>query len=481
MKVLIVNPPTLSGLKYVREGRCEQRLNSFQYVMVPISLPMVGGILEASGHKVHILDCVADDLSVDVLRVEMEKLDPGLVIFNMSTVTSDSDMKIIDLLRPSSKAHFSVIGNHATSLPEAVLGGCRLDSVIRREPERTAQHLTETLEKGMDLAGVLGLTWKDPDGRIHSNDDRPFEEDLDSLPFPARHLLHNERYTLPVLNQPYTLVVSSRGCPHGCIYCTAWQYYGRKVRLRSAGNVVDEIETCLEEQGVRNYTMWSDTFNQVRPFVMEVCAELKKRGLEKKIRWMTNSRVDHVDREVLTAMRSAGCIGISYGVESGVDEILRNIKKGATTQQAREAVRHTKEAGIEVLVHVVLGLPGETPETIERTVAFVKELEPDYAQFYCAIPFPKTELESLAREKGWITTEDYSRYELNQPIMDMPSLSVDQLRVARKKAYRSFYLRPAYIWKRLKLVRHPADLWMNIRQGFDFVSNWVFEADNKAK
>lgn len=473
MKTLLINPPTLSGLKYVREGRCEQRLNSFQYVMVPISLPLVAAALEEQGHQARILDCVADDITVGGLEEELKAASPDLVVFNMSTATSGSDMKVIDRLRAATRAHLTVIGNHPTSLPEEVLRGCALDSVIRREPERTAQALAAALEKETGLSGVLGLSWKNAEGRVIHNADRPFEENLDALPFADRSLLHNEKYTLPVLNEPYTLIVSSRGCPHGCVYCTAWQYYGRKVRTRSPANVVDEMETCLRDQGVRNFTMWSDTFNQSRGFVLGICSEIRKRGLEKRARWMTNSRVDHMDREVLSAMKAAGCIGISYGVESGVDEILRAIHKGATTAQAREAVRLTKEAGIEVLVHVIFGLPGETPATIRRTVAFVKELDPDYAQFYCAIPFPKTELETLAREKGWITTEDYSKYELNQAILDTPALPVEALRVARKSAYRSFYLRPSYLLKRLRRIRGWKDLWVNVKQGFDFIRNWI--------
>jgi radical SAM superfamily enzyme YgiQ (UPF0313 family) len=473
VKVLIVNPPTLSGMRYVREGRCEQRLNSFQYVMVPISLPLVAAVLEKDGHEVKIIDCVAEEMGVDGLREAVKAFDPAMLLLNMSTATSMSDMRVVDLLRGETKAHLTVIGNHPTSLPDEVLGACRLDSVIRREPERTAQDLAATLAKGGPLADVLGLSWKDPQGKVTHNADRPFERDLDSLPFPARHLLPNERYTLPVINEPYTLIVTSRGCPHGCVYCTAWQYYGREVRLRSAVNVVDEMEQCLTRQGVRNFTMWSDTFNQSRPFVMEVCAEIRERGLEGKVRWMTNSRVDHVDREALSAMKAAGCMGISYGIESGVDEILQAIKKGATTAQAREAVRLTKEAGIEVLAHVVLGLPGETPETIRRTVDFVKELDPDYAQFYCAIPFPKTPFEKLARSEGWVTTDDYSKYELNQAILSTPALPAEKLRDARRKAYREFYLRPSYLWKRLKKVRTPRELWTNVRQGWDFVRHWI--------
>ena len=479
MKALIVNPPTCTGMKYIREGRCEQRLNSFQYVMVPISLPMIAGALEAKGHEVKILDCIANDVDVEGLGKGIREFQPSFVLFNMSTATSSSDLEVIDRMRPFSPAHFTVIGNHATSLPEEVLKSCALDSVIRREPELTAQDLVDAVEKGRSLGEVLGISFKDRDGSIVHNEDRPFNENLDDLPFAARHLLENARYTLPVINEPYTLIITSRGCPYACIYCTAHQYYGKKLRLRSAENVVDEMQECLEKHSIRNFTMWSDTFNQNRKFVMEVCAEIKKRGLEKKIRWMANSRVDHVDAEVLKEMRSSGCIGVSYGVESGVEEILKNMKKGATAEQARVAVRLTKEAGIEVLTHIIFGLPGETLETIDETIRYVKELDPDYAQFYCAIPFPKTELEEMGKKNGWITTEDYAKYELNQPILNLPTLSVDELQKARGRAYREFYLRPAYILKRLRKIKSLKDLVVNYRQARDFIQSWISDSSTQ--
>jgi radical SAM superfamily enzyme YgiQ (UPF0313 family) len=337
----------------------------------------------------------------------------------------------------------------------------------------------DAVEKGRNLGEVLGISFKAKDGTVVHNEDRPFNENLDDLPFAARHLLENARYTLPVINEPYTLIITSRGCPYACIYCTAHQYYGKKLRLRSAENVVDEMQECLEKQSIRNFTMWSDTFNQNRKFVMEVCAEIKKRGLEKKIRWMANSRVDHVDAEVLKEMRSSGCIGVSYGVESGVEEILKNMKKGATAEQARVAVRLTKEAGIEVLTHIIFGLPGETLDTINETIRYVKELDPDYAQFYCAIPFPKTELEEMGKKNGWITTEDYAKYELNQPILNLPTLSVEDLQKARSRAYREFYLRPAYILKRLRKIKSLKDLMVNYRQARDFIQSWISDSSTQ--
>lgn len=479
MKTMIVNPPTCTGMKYIREGRCEQRLSSFQYVMVPISLPMIAGALEARHHEVKLLDCIANDVGVEGLKKAIEKWNPSFVLFNMSTATSASDIEVINQMRPVTKAHFTVIGNHATSLPEEVLTASALDSVIRREPELTAQDLVDAVEKGRGLGGVLGISFKGKDGTVVHNEDRPFNDNLDDLPFAARHLLDNARYTLPVINEPYTLIITSRGCPYSCIYCTAYQYYGKKLRLRSAENVVDEMQECLEKHHIRNFTMWSDTFNQNKKFVMEVCAEIQKRGLEKKIHWMANSRVDHVDAEVLKAMRSSGCIGVSYGVESGVDEILINMKKGATAEQARTAVRLTKEAGIEVLTHIIFGLPGDTPETINQTIRYVKELDPDYAQFYCAIPFPKTELEAMGKKNGWITTEDYSKYELNQPLLNLPTLSVEQLQEARKRAYREFYLRPGYILKRLRKIKNLKDLVTHFRQAKDFIHSWISESSTE--
>lgn len=477
MRILLVNPPGVSGLRYVREGRCEQRLNSFQYVMVPISLPLVAGLLEEGGHEVRILDCVARDQALPDLLDEAASFDPRLVVMNVATATSVGDLQTADALKTRLDAHVTAIGNHVTSLPGEVLESSRLDSVIRREPEITARELADALEKGSPLAGVKGLSFRQGGAIVH-NEDRPFNEDLDALPFAARHLVDNRRYTLPVINEPYTLVVASRGCPHACIYCTAHQYYGRKVRLRSPRNVVDEIEQTLDRHGVRNFTMWSDTFNIDREFVLGVCREILKRGLEKRIRWMANGRVDHVDPVMLDAMKASGCIGISYGIESGDDAILKNIRKGATATQAAEAVRMTKAAGIEVLAHVILGLPGETVATIRRTVDYIRRLDPDYAQFYCAIPFPKTELEAQAKREGWAIRGDYSRYELNQPILELPTLTLEELARERSRAYRAFYLRPSYLWGRLRKVRSPRDLATLFSQGWDFVKNWVLERRN---
>lgn len=472
MRILIINPPAVEGVKFVREGRCEQRLSSFQYVMVPISLPSIAGILRHYGYDVKILDCIAGDISTDkVLKVAVE-FDPSLIVVNFSTVTFHGDCKLVDALSEVFNGHITAIGAHVTTLSEDSLKTSRLNSVIRGEPEITCLRLADSIKNGDDLATVDGISYKAGSNIFH-NKSRDFIEDLDNLPFPARELIDNQRYTLPIINRPYTLLISSRGCPYNCIFCTANTYYGKKLRLRSPENILREIEHIITKHGIRDITMWSDTFTLNRDFVVKICQGIIESGLN--IFWMSNSRVDKVDRELLSLMKRAGCIGISYGVESGVQEILDNIKKGITIQQIRDAFRWTHEVGIETLAHIIFGLPGETKDTIEQTIRFVINLDPDYAQFYCAIPFPGTEFYDTASKNNWIVADNWSRYELNQAIISTIKLPAEDLKRARIMAYRRFYLRPRYILKRLNKIRSFKDLSFAIKQTINFANEWVIQ------
>ncbi len=473
MRVLIVNPPPYAGKKFIREGRCEQRLSSFQYVMVPISLPSIAAVLREAGHEVKLVDCVAQDSSLDDLIDLASTFRPGLVLFNFSTVTYEGDKETVKVLRGVSQAHFTAIGVHVTTLPEVTLKETSLDSVVRGEPEETVLALAEALEAKSSLGEVRGLSFKDG-GEVINNPPREFIKDLDSLPFPARDLLDNEKYTMPISNRPYTLIITSRGCPHSCIFCTAHCYYGKKLRKRSATNIVDEMEEVKEKYGIEDITMWSDTFTLDRQFVLDVCDEIEKRGL--KVNWMCNSRVDTVDFEMLSRMAETGCTVMSYGVESGVQEILDRAKKRTTVEQIKDAFKWTKAAGIESIAHVILGLPGETPQTIKKTVALVNQIQPDYAQYYCAIPFPGTELYKVAVKEGWLVTKDWSKFEINQAIISTPELSAEELGRARQAALRQFYLHPSYMWKRLRDAKSFREVVNLALEGFDFLKSWVMSS-----
>jgi anaerobic magnesium-protoporphyrin IX monomethyl ester cyclase len=471
MRVLLFNPPGPEGRGYIREGRCEQRLSSFAYRMVPISLPSIAGLLRAEGHDVKILDGVAPR-SAPVLQ-EVRSLDPELIVVSVSTPTYESDLGHIDELSRATRAHLTAIGVHVSATAEETLRGSALTSVVRGEPEWTVAELATTLATGGDLGNVRGLSFK-RGGLPVRNEDRGFERDLDALPPPARDLLREEDYFLPFLNRPYTLVVPSRGCPHHCTYCTAPIYYGARLRRRTPARIVDEIASVAARGVVQDFVMWSDTFTLDRAFVLDVCRELVDRRLG--VRWMCNSRVDSIDAGLARAMRSAGCTGISFGVESGVQETLDNVRKGTTVEQGREALRVTREAGIETLTHFILGLPGETRDTIRRTVAYAKELDPDWAQFYCATPLPGTAFHEQSRRSGSLPmAAPWSDYELNRPVVSTPALSASELQRARRWAYLSFYGRPRAVARAVRKVK-PGQLGRFASQAVTFASGWVLDA-----
>ncbi len=472
MKVAIVNPPSYKNEKYVREGRCEQRASSFQYLMVPISLPTIAGLLRSKGFKIKLIDCMAEELNSESTIKEIEKFKPKLIILNFSTATYPGDKSFtLKLKKRMPKVHLTAIGVHVSALPKETLIETALDSIIRREPEMTALDLAQKIKKKMKLREVKGLSYRGNPLFIN-NPAREFINNLDQLPFPTRDLLKNERYKMPIYNRPYTLVITSRGCPNNCSFCTAGIYYGSKIRMRSPENVLDEIEEIIKVYKIKDIAMWADTFTFNRNYVLKICQGIKERGL--KFRWMANARTDRVDLKMLKTMRESGCQIISFGVESGVQRILNHVGKNITLNQTRRAFKWTKKAGIESAAHIIFGLPGETKETIKKTMKFVKEINPDYVQFYSATPFPGTRFYQEASQKGWITASGWQDFEPGKNIISTPTLSVRDLALLRKKAYLQFYLRPKYILGRLKkFVKKPGDFWPFLKQSISFLKDWA--------
>jgi radical SAM superfamily enzyme YgiQ (UPF0313 family) len=473
MRILFCNPPTLDGEAFVREGRCEHRAASFQYLMAPISLPSCAALALANGHEVQLIDCIAEEVSLACLLDAVERSAPDLIVLAVTTTTFEGDAEVSRALRQRTTAHLTAIGVHVTALPEESLRSSALDSVVRGEPEVTVAHLADALASSRPLAQVAGIAFRDG-GEIVVTPERPPIEDLDSLPWPARDLLHNELYVAPLSDVPQTPLMPARGCPYDCIYCTASCYYGSRVRVRSAVNVVDEMQECVEVHGIPEILMWADTFTANRRFVLEVCEEIRARDLH--VRWICNSRVDTVDPELLRAMAGAGCWAVAYGIESGSQVILDRARKRTTLDQARDAIRWTREAGLTSMAHVVVGLPGESAPTIEATVAFLREVSPDYIQVYNAVPFPGSDLFDLALDEGWLPGRAWSAFEQNRAYMRTEALTAEELERGRRRVLRSFYLRPGYVLKRLSEVRSPGDLYRLAAGAWDFTRRWASSA-----
>ena len=469
LTVLLLNPPGLPGRAYVREGRCQQRQSSFAYSLPPISLAYIGAQLRARGHVVYARDAAVSSAGQEILQ-EVEALDPDLVVFNISTPTYWVDLQLVEEVSSRCSAHLTAIGLHVTARPGETLTESRLDSVVRAEPELTVSELAERLIRGNTLEGLLGVSYLS-EGKVCHNLDRPFIDNPDDLLPPDRELFPPGDYRLPLPPRPYALVVPSRGCPHDCSFCAAHLYYGRKPRFRGVGKVVDEIQHVVDRYSLRDVVMWSDCFTISPGWVEEFCREIIRRRLS--IRWMCNSRVDGIDLPLAGLMKAAGCSGIAFGIESGDQEILKRMKKGTTVAQGIAAVDAAKQAGIPVLAHLVLGVPGETRRSILKSIDYVLELDPDYAQFYCAVPFPGTSLWRQVEEEGFLASRDWSRFEPNQAVISTPWLGRHELEWLRRLAYGRFLVRPRYLLRMVARVGLPGLPGLML-EGGRFLREWIW-------
>lgn len=298
------------------------------------------------------------------------------------------------------------------------------------------------------LASIKGLGWR-RQGEITLNWDRPFFRSLDDLPIPLHRMLPLDKYRMPMIKGPYTFIVTSRGCPAGCKYCIKHVSYQYSVRLRSPQKLHEEIQQ-LYDLGVHHIHMYADLFTVNREQVVELCRLLIEKG--PKITWTCNSRVDYVDEEMLNLMGKAGCNLISWGIESGNEMILKKAHKGYRMEQAYNALNWAHKAGIKNWGYFIIGLPGETLETIRETIEFSKKLPLDIALFHVAAPYPGTPFFFEVVENGWFRTGvNWEEVDMDQAtVLDYPDLRAEDLLYWQKRAFREWAFRPGPIWTFIK-------------------------------
>lgn len=455
MKIALINPPfTLKECfnNFARVGSIQQ----------PLGLGYIAAILERRGHDVKIIDSPALKLSLEETVRAVRKFRPDVVGLTATTPSFHRAIGLARKLKQEIDIPIIIGGPHPTTLPEDTLAYPFFDIVVIGEGEYTMLELIDCLESGKNLNMVRGIAFKEG-CKIVKTRPREYIEDLDSLPFPARHLLPPLRYYHPTpsacRSPPQATMITSRGCPYSCTFCDH-SVFGRKYRARSASNVVDEFEEVVCKYGAKEVRFWDDTFNIDKKRVLAICREIRKRRLETE--WCCMCRVDLVDEELLKAMAQAGCWQIDYGIESGNEELLKRVNKGITLSQIRKAIEKTKAAGIKVRGFFMLGLPGENEQTIQQTIKFAKMLDLDIAVFHITIPFPGTELYLQAVMNGEISDEVGYQHYLMFGSSDIPytpkGLSKRQLLWYRSRAYKSFYLRPSYLLKQLSEIRSLRDL-----------------------
>lgn len=415
------------------------------------------------------LEKYADELEVKILDSDPEQLGLGETIKEASsgydivgitaiTPTISNAWYIANRVKELSPNTVIVLGGvHPTTLPEESLQQPGVDVVVRGEGEITMLEFIRCMEEGGDLKSVNGISFKRGNGVIHAPP-RLSLRNLDELPFPARHLLPNEKYwTIGVMRTPWASIVTSRGCPKKCIFCNPAG--GRWWRFRSTENVLAEIEHLIETYKIRELDIIDDNFLVWRKRAEKIMDGIMKRGWDLIWRCGNGVRVDTVNRNLLFKMYKAGCRYLAFGVESGNQEILNRIKKNVTLSQIRAAFKWCREAGIRTTAFFMIGNIGENEKTIRQTIKFAKELDPDQAQFAITTPYPGTEMYEFVKREGKILTTDWSKWTLyTSPVFELGELNPGFLEKMQREAYREFTLRPGYIIRRMLRVRSLIEL-----------------------
>ncbi len=390
------------------------------------------------------LDGVVMDMTGDELLAEAAARKPDLLVTELAPLTLPDDLAFLAKVKERTGCKVCVCGNHPTVYAKSLIeeNAC-LDFAVRGEYEFTVKELVDALMDGGDFAAIKGLTWRTPSGEAVDNEKRELLKDLDSLPFPDRDDFPATIYPDFTMYSPCINIVSSRGCPCGCVYCQERHvmYASPKYRPRDPKRVVDEMEYCEKRFGAKQFYFDDQSFVVQKKHVLAICAEIKRRGMT--VPWSVMGDAMFVDRETLAAMADAGCIGMKFGVESADPGILKAIGKPLDLVQCAKVAKWCQELGIRTHATFCLGLPGETEETIRKSMVFMEELEVDTAQVSKAVPYPGTPMYAWASEKGYLATTDLGRFDgMGSSVMNYPNLSSADIdrwyaifsrRVARKK------------------------------------------------
>lgn len=450
MKTILVNPP--------------QNTN---YPQPPLGLASIAAILEAIEYKVEILDLNVVGLSMSEIVKKVRNVD--VICITAMTPTINSAINIARSIKEDRPDSTIIMGGcHVTLLPEETLTNVpEVDLIVRGEGEESILEVFKAIDTGSDMKNIKGITYR-RNGRIRSTPLRSPISDLDALPFPSYHLLPLKKYkphSPHGRKLPFMAMITSRGCPFRCIYCSK-PVFGSKFRAQSPKRTVDEIIHLKEKFGVEEIMFYDDVFTLDRKRVIQLTQELNERGLD--IPWSCETGVNLVDSELLKEMKKAGCYMISFGVESGSQKILNNLRKKISLNQAERAFKMSHDAGIQSVGYFMIGSPGETHTTIKQTIDFAKKLEADFAQFSVTTPFPGTDLydlylNSMNKNTKWDDFIYASLKSSSAPVFETESLSKEDLRNWNVRAYKEFYFRLSYIWKRFIGMRSIGDLKTNIK------------------
>jgi radical SAM superfamily enzyme YgiQ (UPF0313 family) len=475
--VLLVNPPTPDGGLWIRSQHRVGRRTRENMIWPQVDLAQMAALIHPP-YSFKIIDSNAEDFHWGKFIELLDRYQPRYYLTQVTAPTLENDMYGVFLAKARG-ARTIGFGTHVTPIPEETLRAYpALDYILYGEPDLTLRDLIDHLEGKVDqrspeiqmliqsngfsspgapfdpavvqLSQISGLVWRKGD-EVIVNRPRPFIANLDDLPIPLHEALPLSKYRMPLIKGPFTFIVTSRGCPAGCTFCIKHVSYQNAVRIRSPQKIMEEL-WALKKLGIHNIHMYADLFTVSREQVMALCQMMIDQKIH--IRWTANSRVDYVDQEMLALMGKAGCWLISWGIESGNEQILKHVHKGIDPEKVARALTWSKQAGIMNWGYFIIGLPGETEATIRETIAFAKRIPLDIALFHIAAPHPGTPFFFEVVREGWF--KPGTRWEQvdmdKETVLNYPGLSTQQLMYWQKRAFREWAFRPGPMFTYLRML-----------------------------
>ncbi len=447
-RVLLIYPPSPV---INREDRCQQPTKELLVIppLPPTDLMYLASIAESCGFEA----IIRDYSQGGNFEADLKDIQPNYLVANIATPTFKSDMMAVQLAKEIVPSICTIVKGapFLTYNTNTIYENPFIDYVIIGEAELTLKDILD----GVPDNEILGICYRENFQPV-KNDKRPFIDNLDILPFPARHLVDNSIYKRPDNGKVQAVVKVARGCPFHCFFCLATPVSGAKVRTRSPENIVAELKECVEKYNIKNFLFWSDIFNFNREWTLELCQKIIESGL--KITWSSNTRADTMDDEMARMMYKSGCRLVSIGVESGSQKMLDNIGKKITLDDIRNTVKILKKNKIKIYNYFVIGLPWETEETVEETIKFAIELDSNFISFYTATPLPGTKYFAYAMLNKLVEGNLDFRSAYYEPVVRSEHLSKERIFELHKQAVKRFYLRPRFIIKTLLSLRSFAEV-----------------------
>lgn len=450
---------------------------SFTSIQYPVNLGYLASVLLKEKFPVEIWDYSVERFTEEKFINRIKKTNPDIVGFSAITPNIKNADKMANIVKKISKKIITVVGGpHLTSLPFRTLEEFpNFDVGVVGEGEETLLELVKGISLKKEWKKIKGIVYRD-NGEILQTERRPVIENIDSIPFPERGLLDIDLYkhshpTKIIRRKEKRIIeiITSRGCPFNCFFCAGHDVFQYNTRFRSTGNVLQEIDMCIEKYRINHLTILDNTFTLDEKRVIILSEEFKKRNLT----FDCNSRVDTVSESLLEKMARCGCIKISFGIESGSERILKLINKKTNINQIKKTINYARKTGIQILegTAIIGSHPSETEEEVKETIAFLKKLELDYVVVDIIVPYPGSPVYQYMKERNLILSEDWDRYVPygKTPCWKTENFQPEELQKMQKKAMFSFYFRPKYIYKKIKSIKNLDELFYFLRILFDFL------------